>query len=438
MPRFSRNFRIWSAMALILVACLLAASGQAQVRGRGASGYTHVSGTIIDPEGKPLAGVTLFLNSTETKVKNTKVKTNKKGRFVHPLVNFGPYKFEFVKEGYKVYYLEMSNVASDDSDMGSFGPAHFSMAQAEREIRLAPTGVAVFTVKMATPEKYEELAMAAAQGAMPDADVAETVTRTRHPAEVGREMFDVKNYGGALEQFEQAQALEGGDQDAGLAFAMAQSYYHMDQSDQAAAQLRRVQELDGGKNRAGVYYFQALVAQQQGRTQDAVGFMEKEVEGSEDPQASMLATLGGLYRDVGENDKATTTFEKSLEKDPSNLGALMNLGALYSNSGNQKKAEEYFQKAAKAGASQGKKGAAIFFNIGAISVNEGKSQAAVDAFERAIDINPKYAEAHRELGYAYKDLKNTAKAKEHFQAYLDLQPKAPDRPELELWIKAVK
>ena len=38
MPRFSRNFRIWSAMALILVACLLAGSAQAQVRGAGASG----------------------------------------------------------------------------------------------------------------------------------------------------------------------------------------------------------------------------------------------------------------------------------------------------------------------------------------------------------------------------------------------------------------
>ncbi|MCZ6649967.1 MAG: carboxypeptidase-like regulatory domain-containing protein, partial [Acidobacteria bacterium] len=92
-------------MALILVACLLAGSAQAQVRGTGASGYTHVSGTVTDPDGKLLAGVTLFLNSTETKVKNTKVKTNKKGRFVHPLVNFGPYTFEFVKEGYKVYYL---------------------------------------------------------------------------------------------------------------------------------------------------------------------------------------------------------------------------------------------------------------------------------------------------------------------------------------------
>lgn len=437
MSSFSRNSRIWSAMALILIAGLLAGSAKAQLRGRSA-GKSRVSGTVTDTEGNPLVGVTLFLNSTETKTKSTKVKTNKKGTFIHPLVSHGPYKFEFVKEGYKVYYLEMSSKASDDADMGSFGPAHFSMAQAEREIRLAIGGVTIFTVRMAVPEKYDELAMAAAMGSMPEAEISEKVIRTRHPAEVGREMFDVKNYAGALEQFEEAVALRDGGQDAGLAFAMAQSYYHLDRPDEAGAQLRRVQELDRGKHRAGVSYFQSLVAQKQGRTQDAVIYMEKEVDGSDDPQASMLSTLGGLYRDVGEDEKAIASFERSLEKDAGNLGALMNLGGLYNGMGNQKKAEEYFQRAAKAGASQGKKGAAIFFNIGAISANDGKSQAAVDAFERAIAINPKYAAAHRELGYTYRELHNTGKAREHFQTYLKLQSKAPDRPELELWLKATK
>lgn len=435
MPHFSRIFRIWITMALISIAVLLAGSAQAQLRGTSA-GRSRVEGTVTDPDGKPLVGVTLFLNSTETRSNNTKVKTNKKGKLVHPLVTHGPYRFEFVLEGYKVYYLEMSNTASDGADMGSFGPAHFSMAQADQEIRLALGGVTVFTVKMATIDKYDELAMAAAQGATPDDGIAEKVTRTRHPAEVGRELFDVKNYAGALERFEAAQAMEGGDQDAGLAFAMAQSYYHMGRPDEALAQLRRVQELDGDTPRAGVHYFQSLVAQQQGRSQEALVYLEKEIELSADPQASMLATLGGLYRDVGEKEKAATAFERSLAKDPDNLGALMNLGTLYNSMGNQKKAEEYFQRAAKAGASAGKKGAAVFFNIGAISVNEGKLQAAADAFERAIAINPKYVSAHRELGYTYRDLKDTAKAREHFQTYLDLEPKAPDRLELELWLKA--
>ena len=437
MQRCSRKSRTWSAMALIMVACFLAGSVQAQIRGRSA-GKSRVSGAVTDSEGKPLEGVTLFLNSTETKTKTTKIKTNKKGTFVHPLVSAGLFKFEFVKEGYKIYYLEMSNIASDDTDMGSFGPAHFSMAQADREIRLVVGGITKFTVKMATYEKYEELAMKAALGEMPDVETSDKVTRTRHPAEVGREMFDVKNYAGALEQFEEAQAMDGGDHDAGLAFAMAQSYYHMDRPDEAAAQLRRVQELDRGKHRAGVNYFQALVAQKQGRTRDAVVYMEKEISGSDEPQASMMATMGGLYRDVGEDGQAITAFEQSLAMDPDNLGALMNLGALYSNIGDQKKAEEFFHRAAKAGASKGKKGAAIFFNIGAISVNEGKYQAAADAFERAIAINPKYVAAHRELGYTYKDLNNTAKAREHLLIYLELQPKAPDRPELELWLKATK
>ena len=435
MNRFMPTTRLWKTLTLALVVACVAGSVDAQMRGRSA-GRCRVSGTVTDHNGVPLAGVTLYLNSTETKTKNTKVKSNKKGSFVHPLVERGPYKFEFEKEGYRVYYLLLDNKASDDSDMNSFGPAHFSMAQADRQIQLAVGGLANFTVKMVPEGEYEALAMAAAEGSMPDAEISEKVMRQRHPAEEGREMFDLKNYSGAITKFEEAKKLEGGDQDPGLSFAMAQAYFHLGSYDQSFAELKHVKELDGNKPRQGVSYFQALIADKQGRKAEAVSYMEEEISSSEDPQASMLATMGGLYRDIGDNEKAISTFEDAIEKDAANLGALMNLGSLYNSIGDEKKAELYFQKAAEAGASKGKKGAAIFFNIGALNVNEGNTREATDAFERAVSLNPNYAAAHRELGYAYRDLGDTQKAMEHFKLYLKLQPKAPDKPELELWIKA--
>ncbi len=434
MHHLSPKGRLWQGLVAFMLFVVLAGTVEAQVRGRSTSGRARVSGTVTDQNGAPLQGVTLFLNNTETRSKNTKVR--KKGVFSHPLVERGPYKFEFVKEGYRIYFLQLDNRASDESDMNSFGPLHFSMAAAEREIRLASSGTAVFTAKMVPDAEYDALAMAAAQGSMPQADIAEKVTRQRHPAEEGREMFDLKNYEGAITKFEEALALEDGDRDAGLAFAMAQAYFHLDRFDESQSQLRRVTELDGPKTRQGVNYFQALIANEQGRKGEAVSFMEQELAATDEPPSSMLSTLGGLYRDVGDNQKAIGAFEQALEKDAANLSALMNLGSLYNSIGDEQKAELYFQKAAEAGATKGKKGAAIFFNIGAINVNEGNLREAADAFQRAVEMNPNYAAAHRELGYTYRDLGETDKAKTHFQTYLKLQPKAPDKPELELWIRA--
>jgi tetratricopeptide (TPR) repeat protein len=274
---------------------------------------------------------------------------------------------------------------------------------------------------------------------MPDADIAETVTSRRHPAEEARELFELKNYKGALVKFEEAEALDGGSQDADVAFAMAQSYFYLgEHQDEAAAKFRQVVELDRGETRTGVNYFLALIADQQGRKSEAVEFMEQEVAGLDDPPSTMLATMGSLYRDQGENEKAIGSLERAIEKDSTNLVALVNLGSLYNSMGDKEKAEHYFQAAAAAGASQGKKGAAIFFNIGALAVNDGKMQAAADAFERAVDLNPDYTAAHLELGYTYRELNRNDKAVEHFSAYLKLNPKAPEKDELQLWIKHVR
>jgi superkiller protein 3 len=422
---------------MVLAASLLSAPVLAQVQGRATSGRCRVEGMITDSEGKPLPGVVVQMTSQETKSKSTKVKSNKKGKFSHPLVERGPYKLEFVIDGYKLYFLSMDNKASDGTDMGSFEAAHFSMAEARlgNAMNFAASGQAIFVVKMATAEKYDELAMAAATGALPDADIAEKVTSQRHPAEVARELFELKNYSGALAKFEEAAALEGGDQDPDVAFAMAQTYFYLEDYDQAKLKFQHVVKLEGGNTRTGVNYFMALIADKQGRKQEAVTFMETEVGSLDDPPSSILATMGGLYRDVGENQKAIGSLELAIEKDPGNLVALVNLGSLYNAEGDKQNAERYFQLAAEAGASQGKKGAAIFFNIGALAVNDGKMQAAVDAFQRAIELNPKYAAAHRELGYTYKDLNDKPKAVEHFNEYLKLNPKAPEKEELEAWLK---
>jgi tetratricopeptide (TPR) repeat protein len=427
------------ALALVAATILIADPVLAQVRGRGASGKTRVEGTVVDSEGNPLQGVLIKLEEQTTHTKNTQTKSNKKGKFTHSLVAFGDYKFYFEKEGYKLYYLEVVNKASDETDLGSFGPVRFSLAyQDHRTLKLAPSGICVITLKMATEEKYEELAMEAAKsGAMDDVEGADKVTRRRHPAEVGAELFELKNYQGALDNFMKALAEDDGAEDPNLYFAIGRCQFELKQFDQALQSFQRVEELSK-EPRPGLFFYQAQIVARQGRTREAVALLQKELQASETENPAVLAILGSLYRDLGENEDAIRWLEKAVTLDPANLNAILTLGTLHASLGHEAESERYFQMAVDAGASAGQEGAVVFFNLGALNYNQGELRSAAEAYERAIALRPSYATAHRELGYTYWDLQEKAKAREHFEKYLELQPKAADRAEIETLIRVAQ
>ncbi|MEW6056573.1 MAG: tetratricopeptide repeat protein [Bdellovibrionota bacterium] len=60
--------------------------------------------------------------------------------------------------------------------------------------------------------------------------------------------------------------------------------------------------------------------------------------------------------------------------------------------------------------------------------------AAQSMLERALALDQGNPEIHKRLGVLYHDLENRDKAKQHFRAYLDLYPDAPDRAEIERYL----
>ncbi len=428
---------ILSATAGLLAGWLLVEPAAAQVTGRSTSGRTRVEGTVVDHTGEPLAGVIVRLENQNTATKSTKTKSDKKGRFSHPLVEFGEYKITYELEGYRPFYLELENRASDGTDMGSFGPLRFGLAKDDRTLKLEPSGLVKITLKMAPEAEYQELAMKAAEGGTESEAAVGKVTRRRHPAEEGRELFDLKNYQGALEKFNAALQESGGETDPNLHFAIARAQYELGQYDAAAASLRRVQELEKTP-RSGLFYYQAMLASKAGRTQEALEFLQKEIDAGGPSKGAMLATKGSLLRDLGREAEAIAALEEAVALEPGNMNSLLTLGTLHARSGNQDKAEVYFQKAVDAGASKGQEGAVVFYNLGALNYNQKEFRTAAEAYERAIALRPKYAAAHKELGYTYWELNERRKAATHFQTYLDLQPKAGDREEIEARIMIAK
>src|SRR5206468_386236 len=76
-----------------------------------------------------------------------------------------------------------------------------------------------------------------------------------------------------------------------------------------------------------------------------------------------------------------------------------------------------------------------FYNLGAVLVNTGQTEPAGEAFKKAIEIDPKYADAHYQYGiYLLGKATTTADGKitpppgtaEEFQKYLELSPDGPN------------
>lgn len=436
----ARRFTLATRLAVAAALILVAGPAFAQIKGRAVSGRTEVSGTVVDPDGNGLEGVLIRFVNQDTTTKNTQIKTKtgkKAGKFIHRMVEFGSFKIYAEKEGYKIVSYKIENRASDDSDAGSYGPVRFGMAREPRIMALQSSGLAVLEIVMATNADYDRLSMEAAQAGGERTAQDDKVERRRHPAEIGRELFSLKNYEAALEKFQEALKEKDGANDSGLHFAISRTYYHLEDYVKAEQYIRTSMELASTPPR-GAHFYRALIAHKQGRTREAVTFLEQEIAGVSAPPATMLATLGSLYRDIGETAKAIKALDRAVSVDPTHLNALLTLGSLYVAEGNQTKAESYFQKAADVGASAGQSGATVFFNLGAVNYNQKEYRTAAEAYERAVQIDPTFADAFLELGYTLRELNENVRAVDAFEKYLELAGSgATDRDMLKAWMTSV-
>jgi superkiller protein 3 len=82
--------------------------------------------------------------------------------------------------------------------------------------------------------------------------------------------------------------------------------------------------------------------------------------------------------------------------------------------------------------------ASVFYNLGVHAWNENKDKEAAQAFKKAIEIDPKYAPAHKELARTLTKLQDFEGAVQHYQEYLKLNPQAPDAKEIRDTIALLK
>ncbi|MEJ5296088.1 MAG: tetratricopeptide repeat protein, partial [Fimbriimonadales bacterium] len=55
----------------------------------------------------------------------------------------------------------------------------------------------------------------------------------------------------------------------------------------------------------------------------------------------------------------------------------------------------------------------------------GREEEAIEQFQKALEINPRYLEAHLNLAIILRDCGRLAEARHHFQQVLDIDPENP-------------
>jgi tetratricopeptide (TPR) repeat protein len=134
------------------------------------------------------------------------------------------------------------------------------------------------------------------------------------------------------------------------------------------------------------------------------------------------AKLGDIYLTKKDAKSAEASYLKAIEVDPANPGPYSALAAMYNE---QRRFEDATKMSAKASELMGAAGTSdpsALYNQGIIFWNQSKIPEAKAQFAKAIELDPKLADAHYWLGMANLNQGAMADAKKNFQEYLKLAP----------------
>jgi superkiller protein 3 len=133
---------------------------------------------------------------------------------------------------------------------------------------------------------------------------------------------------------------------------------------------------------------------QAGRSKEALDVLDQAVR-AEPLNAGLRNFFGQACFMTGRDESAEAAFRKALELDPDMADAHNNLGALYDRSGRKDEAEREYRLALAAPTYPTP--AKTYLNLGLLYASQGRDEDAIHEYRKAVEIDPKYYQAHFEL-----------------------------------------
>ena len=141
-------------------------------------------------------------------------------------------------------------------------------------------------------------------------------------------------------------------------------------------------------------------------------------------EARELTNRGARLLNAGRASEAIPALERAFELAPDDVSAAINLGGAYIMAGKQRLAVPLLEKARDMEPDN----SMIWINLGAAYLDRPPymtrvgEEKAIQAFERALELNPAATSVSYNLGLIHKDRGEFKKALEHFQKAIGANP----------------
>ncbi len=123
---------------------------------------------------------------------------------------------------------------------------------------------------------------------------------------------------------------------------------------------------------------------------------------------------GSQFLQQGNFKAAQESYKQTLEREPENLEAIYGMGIICQYEEKYEDAKNYFERALSFCGENG----AILNSYGVVAANLGEDESARDSFEKAVQIDPKFLDAQKNLAEIYIATKEYEKGIETYQKIL--------------------
>jgi tetratricopeptide (TPR) repeat protein len=453
------------AAALVFVAAVLGGARAAR-----AEGITKVRGTVTDPQGKPLENVPIFLEAQDIKKTVGPIKTNKDGKYLLATLDISVARKWKVVVRYPGYKAVVTTYVIHNSQGADVVPKNEQMLDSKQEFPDLPIVLVgdygynqidfvvakdadFVAAQQALNKKRKEAAGGGAQtaagsegdgaagaatpdgaAAAPDAAAKPKISpESQQALTQAKSLADAGNHTQAIEIYRGYLAKD--------PTGIPSVYYYLGKSlfvtgDTSNATLAFKKGLELKPDMKGAHFYLGNAALKDDDAAGALKEYEEELKLSSDSQP-VLSQLAQAAAQTGDLDKAIGALDRAVALDPQKPEVLMQLASVYEQKGDKAKADETYQKVA---AIDPHNAAVLFYNVGVKAWNQNppRSKEATSAYKKAIEIDPTYAQAHRELAKVMMAQQDFKGALQHFQEYLKLSPSAPDAREIQDSIALLK
>lgn len=170
-------------------------------------------------------------------------------------------------------------------------------------------------------------------------------------------------------------------------------------------------------NDAAAYQHVGVMLVNQGRFDEAIAMLRKGLEHKPTNSAMLHIGLGTIYMQQGELDEAISEFQIAVRQRPDST-TFNNLGVALSLKGKIDEAVKCHKKAIQLDP----RNAEAYYNLGNILLSQEKFKKAISEYDKAVRINPKYTKAHINLGVSLMEEGWLDEAIMHLTTAVNIEP----------------